>query len=109
MDLDLNVNYLKRCIAIPGNTFYIENGIYKVKNSPDILGNREAQLAFSQLKPEDIPPEIFRYFPLDSLYGWNVKSFGPLYVPKKGDGAQQGYSGTLWQGSGRQREIGENG
>ncbi|GHT65356.1 signal peptidase I [Bacteroidia bacterium] len=85
MDLNLNVNYLKRCVAIPGDTFYIENSMYKVKNCPDVLGNREAQLAFSQRKPEEIPPEIFRCFPLDSLYGWNVKSFGPLYVPKKGD------------------------
>jgi signal peptidase I len=85
IDKDLSVNYVKRCVAIPGDTFYIENGIYKVRNCTNILGNREAQLAFSKRKPEDIPPEIFRCFPHDSIYDWNVKSFGPLYVPKKGD------------------------
>ena len=85
IDMDLNLNYVKRCVAIPGDTFCIENGIYKVRNAADILGNRDAQLAFFQRNPEEIPPEIFRCFPQDSVYGWNVKSFGPLYVPQKGD------------------------
>ncbi|MDR2145648.1 MAG: signal peptidase I, partial [Tannerella sp.] len=25
IDMDLNVHYIKRCVAIPGDTFYIEN------------------------------------------------------------------------------------
>ena len=37
--MDLSVNYVKRCVAIPGDTFYIENGIYKVKNVSETLGN----------------------------------------------------------------------
>jgi signal peptidase I len=85
MDLNLSVNYIKRCVAIPGDTFCIEDGIYKVKNCSDILGNYDNQYRFFQLAAENIQPEIFRCFPLDSLYNWNVKSFGPLYVPKKGD------------------------
>ncbi|MDR1582348.1 MAG: S26 family signal peptidase, partial [Prevotellaceae bacterium] len=40
---------------------------------------------FSQQKTEDIPRKIYNCFPFDSAYNWNVKSFGPLYVPKKGD------------------------
>ena len=43
LDFDMNVFYVKRCVAIPGDTFYIENCIYKVKNSPETLGNYENQ------------------------------------------------------------------
>ena len=86
--MDLNVNYIKRCVAIPGDTFYIREGIYKVKHCTDTLGNYQAQYDFAQIREEDIPPEIFHCFPFDSAYNWNVKNFGPLYVPRKGDTLQ---------------------
>jgi signal peptidase I len=38
LDLDMSLFYAKRCVAIPGDTFYIENGFYKVKNLSDTLG-----------------------------------------------------------------------
>ncbi|MDR1582343.1 MAG: signal peptidase I [Prevotellaceae bacterium] len=85
LEMDMNVFYAKRCVAIPGDTFYIENGIYKVKNCPDTLGNYEAQYRFSQREEKDIPTEIYHCFPHDDAYRWNVKSFGPLYVPRQGD------------------------
>jgi signal peptidase I len=82
---DLNVFYVKRCVAIPGDTFYIDNGIYKVKNSPDTLGCYENQRQFAGIAPENINPDIWNCFPYDSTYPWTVKQFGPLYVPRKGD------------------------
>jgi signal peptidase I len=82
---DLNVYYVKRCVALPGDIFYIENGIYKVKNGTDTLGNYEAQYRFSQVPEAEIQPEIFHCFPYDVAYSWNVKSFGPLYVPCQND------------------------
>jgi signal peptidase I len=85
LEMDMNVFYAKRCVAIPGDTFYIEDGIYKVKNCSDTLGNYEAQYRFSQKNQESISSEIFNCFPHDDAYRWNVKSFGPLYVPRKGD------------------------
>jgi signal peptidase I len=39
LEMDMNMFYAKRCVAIPGDTFYIENGIYKVKNRLIELGN----------------------------------------------------------------------
>ncbi|GHT73923.1 signal peptidase I [Bacteroidia bacterium] len=85
LHLDLNIYYVKRCVAIPGDTFRIENGLYEVNSNREIAGNREAQSAFSHCPETEMPPEIFRCFPFDSAYNWNVKSFGPLYVPQKGD------------------------
>jgi len=41
IDMDINVNYVKRCVAIPGDTFYIENNTFKVNNATDkVLGYR---------------------------------------------------------------------
>ena len=88
LEMDMSVFYAKRCVAIPGDTFYIENGIYKVKNCNDVLGNYEFQFQFSQMEEENIQPEVFRCFPYDFVYNWNVKSFGPIYIPQKGD--------TIW-------------
>ena len=88
LEMDLSVNYVKRCVAIPGDTFYIDNGIYKVKGCADVLGNYQAQYDFAQIREEDIPPEIFHCFPGGPDYSWNVRNFGPLYIPRKGDTLQ---------------------
>ncbi|MDR0506069.1 MAG: signal peptidase I [Dysgonamonadaceae bacterium] len=86
IDMDLGVNYIKRCVAIPGDTFCIENGIYMVKNAPDaILGCRDHQTTMSEM-PETNYNRAGESFPRDSVrYGWTVRNFGQLYVPKKGD------------------------
>ena len=83
--MDMNVFYAKRCVAIPGDTFFIKNGIYKVKNCDDILGNYESQRRFFQIEEQNMPPEVFRCFPYNPVYSWNVKNFGPIYIPGKGD------------------------
>jgi signal peptidase I len=85
LKMDMNVYYAKRCVAIPGDTFYIENGIYKVKNGPDVLGNYDAQHHFSEVKKGDIRLDIFHCFPNNEDYHWTVKLFGPLYIPRRGD------------------------
>lgn len=85
LDLDMNLFYAKRCVAIPGDTFYIENGFYKVKNVSDTLGYYENQRILSERPDHEFAPEIFHCFPYDSHYNWNIKNFGPLYVPAIGD------------------------
>ncbi|MCD7972818.1 MAG: signal peptidase I [Candidatus Azobacteroides sp.] len=83
--LDLNTYYTKRCVALPGDTFYIDNGIYKVMQSKDSLGSYHTQRNFSKINPEEIDPVIYNCFPFDDRYGWNCREFGPLYVPAKND------------------------
>ncbi|MDR0605282.1 MAG: signal peptidase I [Bacteroidales bacterium] len=82
--LDFNVFYIKRCVAIPGDTFYIDKGIYRVKNIPDILGNYDNQklLRMSQRK---FHSNIFNCFPYSNHYKWNIRNFGPLYIPGERD------------------------
>ena len=85
IDMDLNVFYLKRCVALPGDTFSIDNGIYRVSNCPDSLGYVFQQLELSQKSNVDFPKVIWQSFPFDTLdYKWNIKDFGPLYIPSSG-------------------------
>jgi signal peptidase I len=77
--------YVKRCIAIPGDTFSIENGFYKIKGYPESLGNYPNQLLLSQTEDKDFESHVFHCFPDDRIHSWNIKNFGPFYVPGKGD------------------------
>ena len=85
IDMNLNVYYLKRCVAIPGDTFLIENGIYKVIDCADSLGWVYKQRELSVKSQNDFSSVVWQSFPFDSVfYHWNIKDFGPLYVPASG-------------------------
>lgn len=72
--------YIKRCIALPGDTLKID--------SARIFIN-------SKLQSDIKLPEGFRislknayspnFFPNDFRFKWNLDYFGPIVVPKKGD------------------------
>lgn len=81
--MDLSRYYAKRCVAIPGDTFFIENGIYKVKGVSDTLGYYGNQYPLSQIADNDFDSVIYRTYPFNEKYRWNIKNFGPLYVPQK--------------------------
>jgi signal peptidase I len=85
LELDFNVFYAKRCIAIPGDTFLIDNGIYRVKNLPDTLGHYGNQKQVSETPTEKFNSNIFNCFPYSEHYKWNIKNFGPLYIPGEND------------------------
>jgi signal peptidase I len=76
--------YIKRCVALPGDTFRIDNGIYKVSGVTDTLGIYHRQKELSMMEDSTFQKEIFHCFPFDSACQWNIKYFGPLYVPCKG-------------------------
>ena len=85
IDMDLNVFYLKRCVALPGDTFSIEKGIYRVKDCPDSLGCFFRQRELSRMSKDDFSKGVWNSFPYDTTrYQWNIKDFGPLYVPISG-------------------------
>ena len=85
IDMDLNVLYLKRCVALPGDTFLIENGELRVENCSDSIGCIFRQRELSQMSQDDFSSVIWRCFPYDTVhYQWNIKDFGPIYVPTSG-------------------------
>ena len=78
IDMALNIYYLKRCVALPGDTFLIDN--YATS-----AGCTFRQLELEQMSRDDFQPDIWDCFPFDSVhYRWNIKDFGPLYVPEAG-------------------------
>jgi signal peptidase I len=56
-----------------------------VKDVDEQLGNYEKQQKISKKNSDDFHPEKYRCFPHDDRYGWNIKNFGPLYLPRKDD------------------------
>ena len=83
VEVDWGLYYAKRCVALPGEVFYIDSGVYRVQSSADTLGCYRHQLEnrarFAAGKaPDDC-------FPFDTAYRWNVLHFGPLYVPRRGE------------------------
>lgn len=77
--------YIKRCIALPGDTLSINKGYYRVSGVKKDLGNFDLQRRLSLLPTSEIDPVVFSAFPYDSIINWNIKYFGPLYIPKEGD------------------------
>ena len=85
MEMHIMQYYIKRCVGLPGDTLSIVNGLYQVSGSEQALGNLESQANLRTKKSEFIEEEVFNTFPFDSIMSWNIKDFGPLYIPKQGD------------------------
>lgn len=85
IEMHLLKYYVKRCIGLPGDSVWIRNGYYRIGQRADTLGNAAAQKRISQTPPEMFAQNVYRAFPFDSLHSWNIRQFGPLYLPKEGD------------------------
>jgi signal peptidase I len=73
------INYIKRCVAIAGDTVQIRNKIVYVNGQPfeDPVGRRFRE---NPVDSTDIQPRIF---PRGAK--WNQDWYGPIRIPKKGD------------------------
>lgn len=87
ISMDMTVYYVKRCIGLPGDSVRIRNSRYGVSGVTDTLGNFPAQQQLERLmasgKAESMGIAV-RSFPEDSLFDWNIRDFGPLFVPFSG-------------------------
>lgn len=84
--MDIMAYYVKRCVALPGDTFEIRKGYNKVRGYEGVLGNEEGQQILSHLLSQDNPSKEKLQqggFPDDERVGWNIGEFGPLYIPKE--------------------------
>ena len=77
--------YIKRCIGLPGDTLSIRDGRFRINGVREPLGNLGSQERIGQTPPEEFADGIYKAFPFDSAVGWNIRDFGPLYIPKAGD------------------------
>ncbi len=82
----INHVYAKRCVALPGDSFSIQNGIYKNNNYKGVLGLAAEQKKLSNTPDSLIPGCVIHALPFDDKnYGWTIKNMGALYIPRKGD------------------------
>ena len=79
MQSDKIMNYVKRCIGVPGDTVEIVNKVVFV-NGKELWRPRHIQYT-SSTQPKGMPD--FQIFPKGEL--WNKDNYGPLVIPKKGD------------------------
>ena len=76
--------YVKRCIALPGDTMGIEHGHYYIKGVNEPVGNVEAQKRISRLRKGDARGIVMDAYPWDKYLNWTIQDFGPLHVPARG-------------------------
>ena len=76
--------YVKRCIALPGDTMGIEHGHYYIKGVNEPVGNVEAQKRISRLDKNDARGVVMDAYPWDKYLNWTIQDFGPLHVPARG-------------------------
>lgn len=89
--MQLNRYYIKRCLALPGDTVEIRDFAYYVNGSPAEKANHdgERELRDFTRRYADDPDFIKRTvvmkaFPNDSTFDWSLCNFGPLFVPAAG-------------------------
>jgi signal peptidase I len=85
IDMDMTNYYIKRCVGLPGDTLQITNGIYRVNGINYFLGDIDSQKRLSLQRKNDFDEIIYNTFPQDSFIKWNIKDFGPIYIPRRGD------------------------
>ena len=76
--------YVKRCIALPGDTMGVKQGHYYVKGVKEPIGNVEAQERIALLDKDDARGIVMDTYPWDKYINWTIQDFGPLHVPARG-------------------------
>jgi len=93
--MDFGLYYMKRCVAVPGDTFEIDDCIMLAGRGAerDTVGYVPTQRAMQrELRRRDkfknyagvADGMVMQAFPNNEKVGWTVRDFGPLYVPEEG-------------------------
>ena len=90
VSFDKTKYFVKRCIALPGDTFEIRDGYYHVSGFDGELGYIKAQDEVEEVTRDSSAAtnQNIAYWTAPfyhPVYHWNMREMGPLYVPKKGD------------------------
>src|SRR5574344_554963 len=82
LNFTINNVFCKRCIGLPGDSVSAKNGHYENNNYTDVLCLEEEQTNLENT-PDSLIIEGFWIPPYCN--GWNIKNFGPMYIPRKDD------------------------
>lgn len=81
--MDFSLYYVKRCIALPGDTVEIHNGKYAIRGLDESVGYLPAQKRMAHRRG-DMHLLRTKVYPGDSILGWTLFDFGPLLIPAQG-------------------------
>lgn len=76
---DRSLNYIKRCVALPGDTLEIRNRQLSINGKPVALPEHAQYVA------AEMPPGLPDYQIFPMLSDFNKDNYGPIKVPRKGD------------------------
>lgn len=83
---DFNTLFVKRCVALPGDSVYADRGVIRVRGVEGTVGLPRSQRELARFDLSLYPPETRFTMAPDSAYGrWTIRDFGPIYVPRRGD------------------------
>ena len=76
--------YVKRCIALPGDTMGIRQGHYYIRGIDKPIGNVQTQNRIARLDKKNARGIVIDAYPWDEYINWTIQDFGPLHVPARG-------------------------
>lgn len=95
---DVMSYYVKRCIAVPGDTLEIKNAHYAVRGLKQGLGNVSAQDGLQRIIESGRVEEmgiVMKSYPNREEMCWDIKEFGPFYIPGKGSVVDMNFQNKL--------------
>lgn len=95
---DVMSYYVKRCIAVPGDTLEIKNAHYAVRGLEQELGNVSAQDGLQRIIESGRVEEmgiVMKSYPNREEMCWDIKEFGPFYIPGKGSVVDMNFQNKL--------------
>lgn len=99
---DVMSYYVKRCIAVPGDTLEIKNAHYAVRGLKQRLGNVSAQDGLQRIIESGRVEEmgiVMKSYPNREEMCWDIKEFGPFYIPGKGSVVDMNFQNKLLYGN----------
>lgn len=81
----INNVYCKRIMALPGDSLSIINGYYHNNNYEGTLGLLSEQQRLAKTPDSLLCPWTLSTIPHNEHFGWTIRNFGPMYMPRKGD------------------------
>lgn len=76
--------YIKRCVAVPGDTLKITDAHYNVSGIDIPLGNTDSQDILERMIRSGHNGIVMDTYPHIDGLDWDIMNFGPLYIPESG-------------------------